>query len=527
MASELKRGAIRVVSNYTRMFLLLIVGIIFVPIFISGVGQEAYGLFGLLASTMGIAEMLNSVVRQSMLRELGAAYHSSEPNDFRNAYNAAIALCSALAVVTVAIFVGVYFLLPLLAIPDHLRTAAGWLLATQGLLSTCIILLGPHYNMLQVTERLVLFNTLGTISRSADLVTAVVLFHIIGVTDASTGVITFAAIAATTSIGVLLFGAVYMKRKESSMVMDFSRMTRSNIKALLPTAGWNGVVVTAINLHIRVDQIIMNLFFGLLGNTAFTLAVKLTSYVRLLAFGGTSGLDVVSARLSTKEQGMSVAQLLHHATRMHAVLALPAGLLVFLIAEPLMTLWVGRSVEDPQTLTNAIILAKILVIGMTARGISDCWTSILYGAGFIRSYAPLVMLGGICNPVIAIVLIKLLPEHIAYQGPAIAYSAIFTVVHFMIIPLVTARCLNVLFSTILLPLLKPTIITAISGSMLLIPHVLGNTESISILLSSIVCFGALHALLVWYIAINRAERARFANIFERKVGVVLPAWTRV
>jgi acetyl esterase/lipase len=65
MASELKRGAIRVLSNYSRLFLLLVMGIAFVPIFISGIGAEAYGLYGLLGSTMGIAEMCKAIVRSS------------------------------------------------------------------------------------------------------------------------------------------------------------------------------------------------------------------------------------------------------------------------------------------------------------------------------------------------------------------------------------------------------------------------------------------------------------------------------
>lgn len=526
MASELKRGTIRVLSNYMRLGTLLVLGILFVPIFITGVGSEAFGLFGLLGSTMGFAEMCKSIVRSSMNRELGAAYNSADPEDFQNAYNAAIALTAILAAITALFFTALWFILPLLTITPELFNAARWLLVTQGCYSTLVVLLGPQFNMYLVSERLVLYNTWSTVSRAADIVTAIILFLVLGIRDPATGLTLFAIAASATSIAVLLLAVTLMFRMEPRLKPDFSRVSSENIRQILPTAWWNTLVVTGTNLHIRVDQIIMNLFFGLPGNAIWTLAVKLTSYVRMIAFGGTDGLDVVSARLSSSDKGMTVQQLMHHATRMHSALALPAGLVVFLLAEPLMTHWVSRAIDAPEAISGAVALAQILVIGMTARGISDCWTRILYGAGYVSRYGPLVIAGGITNPLLALGLIWLLPESIEYKGPAIAFATIFAIVHFVIIPLVAARCLSISAGQIFSSLARPAIAAAASSVVLVTSKIVFSQLTLLVLFVTLAIFATLHAGLCWYFVLDQPERKRLSNILENRVGYRLPRWAQ-
>lgn len=524
MATELKRGAIRVLSNYARLFLLLVMGILLVPIFISGIGDEAFGLFGLLGSTLGLAEMCKTIMRESMNRELGEAYHSEDPEAFTETYNSALVLSSALAGLTALLFAILWFAVPLLTIPDHLIGAARWYVATHGTLSTAIVLLGPTYNMYLVSERLVLFNTWMTLHRATDLMVAIVLFLIIGISDPANGLKAFAVFSALTSMVILVFAVGLMMRLDRRVIPDLSRIRRARLKKIMPTAGWNGVAVTAMNLHIRIDQLIMNIFFGVAaGNAVFTLAVRLSSYVRLIARGGTDGLDVVSARLSTAMSSVSIAQLMREATRMHAVVALPACMIVLIAGKPLMDLWVGRHLQDPAIVGQAVTLASILVIGMTIRGISDSWARILYGCGHIRRYAPLVVIGGACNPVLAVALILALPESIAFTGPAISFTAIFIVVHLFMIPGVASKWLEIPLMEIITPLGKPIAATALGSIVLWVPRMIGAEDSPIVVLVCIAGFGAVHAALCWFYVLNDGERIRLQGGIRRRLKLTPPA----
>lgn len=517
MASELKRGAVRIVSNYVRLAGLLTLGILFVPIFIGGVGKEAYGLIGLLGSSMGLADMCREIIRSSMNRELGAAYNSDDPEHFPNAYNSAMVISAALAALTATLFTALYFLLPLLEIPAHLIDAARWVIIAKGSYSTMIVLLGPQFNMYLVSERMVLFNLWTLLDRATDFAVAAVLFLLMGITDPSRGLVLFAFGSAGTAMLILFFAVGLIIVKDRRLIPNPSRISRREIRKIIGTAGWNGLVVAALNLHMRLGQLIMNLAFGLLGNAAFTLALRLTGYVRTAATGMTEGLDVASARISTGGQPNSLISFLHHATRLHALVALPAGFAVLILAEPLMRFWVGRVTADAETIGKAVLIAQVLAVGMTARAISDGWMRLLYGAGHVRRYAPLIILGGLLNPVLAILLLFLLPEGINLLAPALAYAIIFVALHVGSIPMIAARVLSLPLRSIYAPLVRPVIAVILSSPPLFAYRQFGWTQSFLALLAACACFGALYAALIWYFVLFRHDRQRLSNGIRRQL----------
>ena len=51
MASEAKRGILRIVPNYVRLLATLALGLVLLPVVVSWLGLEAFGLISLVAST--------------------------------------------------------------------------------------------------------------------------------------------------------------------------------------------------------------------------------------------------------------------------------------------------------------------------------------------------------------------------------------------------------------------------------------------------------------------------------------------
>lgn len=517
MASELKRGTIRLASNYARLFAYVLFGVLFVPIFISGIGVDAFGILGLLGASIGIAEMCQAIVRQSMIRELGVAYHTTDPKVFPEAYNTAIVLCAGLALLVVLLYGGVFLLLPVLHIPDEMLRATQWMLLAKGVLSVLHVLLAPQFNMYKIAERMVEHNVWLTLNRGTDLLAAILLFVILGIRDPAQGLMLFGFLSAGTSAAVLIAAVAIMLRSEK-LVFAPSLVSRASVRKLLGTAGWNSAVVVATNLHIRLDQIIMNAFFGTVGNAFFSLGVRLTAYVWHIAGAATDGLDAVSARISSNpDRPRGVADMLRHSTRLQAAVTLPAVLVVIVLAEPLMVLWVGRAVEDPVVLAKGIMIAQILVIGMMAKGISDCWTRLLYGSGHIAAYAPLVLLGGALNPLIAIALVLLLPSNMNFVGPAVAFSSVFLVIHFIVIPFIAARCLSMSVSEVFAPIARPAVAMVIAGPALFIPQLIGAQQSIVALGTGLALFGAIWATLAWWYVLRSEDRARISAGVRRHV----------
>lgn len=502
--------------------LTLVFGVMMVRFLVAGLGSDAFGLWGLLLSTAGIAGLFREIVRYALNRELAESFHHADKQRFTDTFAAAYRVCAVLAVIASSIFVLLAVLVPVFEVPEHLVAPARVALLARGAYTVTILALTPSINMLIVSERMSLYNAWMSTERSIPLITAVVLFPIMGITDPGLGLAMFGVWSSVGMIAVAVLAAMLSVFKDRRLVPTLRRTTRQAVRAIASTGGWNSLVVLALNLHLRLDQILMNLFFGLPGNAVFTVATQLTSYARMATVGMTDGLDAVAARLtSSPNDTESIKHVVRHSTRLHAFVALPAAATVMLLADQLLNLWVGSRLEDPDSMIPLVAnTVRVLAVGIAARSISDGWTRLLYGSGHVSKYAPLLAVGGLLNPIIAMGIIfagraGLLPESIGYYGPAIAFSAIFVVVHLFLLARVGARCFEQSTGQFLLPIIRPAIATALALPALIVPGIVFPNSDLLTCVVGIPAFGLAFAPISWFVILDREERARFGNAIRR------------
>lgn len=528
--SESRRGLVRIASNYSRLGLTLAFGLVQIPILYSGLGKDAFGVWMLLISTGGIAGMLREVVMRGLNRELGEGYHAEDKDAFRHTFRAAYVVCSWLTLVAALVFAGMIAIVPVFNIPDELVAPARWALVGRGLFTCTILFLTPTTNMLIVTERMTIHNSWMTIERLIPLSAAIVLFPVLGLSDPGRGLMLFAIWSGLGMAAVGVCAAAAMVRLDRRTFPSLRRTQRGPLIALLKTFGWNTAVTVALNLHLRTAQIIINFPFGTTGNAVYGIATQLTSYARMATVGMTDGLDAVAARISTKESTLDRLRRVSAAsTRLHALVALPAALGVAVLVEPILRVWVADRFEDPATeLPLAVLTIRILAIGMAARSVSDGWIRLLYGAGYVAKYAPLILVGGIANPALAVAIILLaradvLPGGIGFYGPAIAFSTIFVAVHVVLLARIAARCLEEPAAQTIAPIVRPLFITLLASPMLWLPGWLGLSNDWLRILGAIVGYGCVYAPLAWLVVLSSDERSRIAGKVLRRGPAPEPA----
>ena len=111
MPSEARRGLSRVTTNYARLLATMAIGLVVVPLQLAWVGTEGYGLIALLASSIGIGGMLQDTMRHSMVRELGAAWHTDKAA-FARVYATSFWISGAIAVISAVFFIALIAALP-------------------------------------------------------------------------------------------------------------------------------------------------------------------------------------------------------------------------------------------------------------------------------------------------------------------------------------------------------------------------------------------------------------------------------
>lgn len=523
----------RVAANYTRLLSTLLIGIAVVPLTIGWLGDDAFGLIALLGANIGLAAIVRQIVSQSLIRELGVAYHAGDAAMARS-FPAICRIALAAAGLTLVTFGAVAAALPLFNMPDEFRPAAYWFVGSQGVQVACAVALAPVLNMYMVTERFASHCVWYVAVRAANIVSVVLLGYVLTIDDPARGLLLHAVLWSSLSVLGYLIAAAHMIRLDPRVRPTLRRPEPGAVRDVLGTFSWNSGVQIAMNLHEQIPPMLLNFTFGTPANAAWGVGFRLVAYIRMVTVGMQFGSDAVSARLaSSEDQDLArtrLQRLLESQTRLTALVSVPAAFGVFVYCFPIMHLWVGRQLDDyDRVMGMAVVMSRVLAAALAARAIADTWILVLYGAGFVRRYALVVIAGGFAAPVIALTLLFTLPDHIAFIGPAIGFTTAYVVFHLGAVPFITARCLHVspwgLFKALGRPVAASAAATAAGLGVLAAGDRLGDLAfknqaagaliQADWMLASIAAFGMVYAPLAYAFVLGKPERDRIGGILRR------------
>lgn len=497
--SENRRMLSRITANYIGLFISLVIGVILTRELIRVLGSNGFGLVALFGSTVGIGVMLKDIVQQTIIRELGLAYHD-QSREFKFILANAFGVAGIVALFTGFIFIILWYAIPSLAIPDTFISASRWFVVSIGIQSIAVICLIPLINTIIVTERMLFANSLVVFERMIMLL-SIWFTSAMDYLDIQESVVVYGFVSAAGIIFVNIVAALIILKIDPKVCISPALMSRSGTKDLLKHSMTQGVAATAVNLHVRIDAFIVNAFAGLTGNFAYGLGLQFSSYIRRVANGMTTGLDAVSTRFSSGLAGQDLRWLVRRSTQTHAAVILPVATLVIFYTPQLIQLWVGDLIdqENPETKRLVILITQVFALGMCARALSDAWIKILYGAGHITKYLHVVVIAVVLNPLLAVVLCWMVDTKWTALGPPLAYSIVFIVCHCLWIGFITHRTLGATYSDLIKPLIGPTIgsalglVACLCVSMLLSDglmqdFILGASAFTAVYLTYYICF---------------------------------------
>lgn len=462
------RSVFRVGSNYVRLFSTFLMGLLLVRLLLQ-FGHDAFALIILLGAGTGLATMLKEVVRASMVPELGAAYHSKDKSCFPSTYNAAVLLSLGGAFLTVCAFGVSILFLPLLNIPREMFGAASIFMIAKAVQMLFVVGLAPTFNMYVVSERMVSYNFWTVVERVGEVLSAICLLALGIHSDPATAVIYYGILSSVFGVVTVFASCLILIAVDTRFLPTPWMATAGAAISLIRSMGWNCIVVVSMNLYVRVDMVIMNVAFGLMGNLAFGIACQLTSYVRMLAMGLVTGMDAVAARLANDADKRAVKLFLIRSSRLQGLVVFPATLVLLVFTKPLISVWIGDRIDDPESSISAVVLlSRIMIVGIAMRSLSEGWMRVLSGAGKVSCYAPALLMGAIANPFLAVSAIHFFPEAVSFTAPACVFSVLTTIVHLGVLPVIVARQLDCSLREVLAPLLRPLLATGITTAFLML-----------------------------------------------------------
>ncbi|MFG0246919.1 MAG: lipopolysaccharide biosynthesis protein [Phycisphaerales bacterium JB052] len=535
--TESKRHLLRILANYTRLLTTLGLGIIVVPLTIAWLGDEAFGMISLMGANIGLAAVFRKIIQGSLVRELGSAYHSGDET-FRFNYAAICLIAFACTLLSIATFALVILLLPLMQIPDELLAASMWFVAGQGLNCAAMIFLAPMLNMYLVTERFIGYNIWFIGVRMTNIISVLVLGYAIGIKDPATGLMWHGILWSLLGVLGFVIAAAYIYSKDHRLMIRFKGARREALREVFSTFSWNSGVQVVMNMHEQIPPVLLNLFVGPLANAAWGVGFRFVSYIRMATTGIQFGSDAVSARFAADEDSekarAQLQRLINIQTKLTAMIALPAGIIVFVYGWPIFHLWVGRTLKNYElVMPTAVMMTRILAWAIASRAISETWMIVLYGAGFVKSYAMWIVAGGIIAPIASIILMFTLPNDLAPYAPPLMLTLVFFGIHLLGFPFIAGRCLHIAPLKLLAALLRPITVTLVALGFALVTLSiwsdigdLGFTAKITAdraahidwlwIFISLAVFGCVYTLGSALFVMSSAERQRISNMIRRK-----------
>ncbi len=405
---------------------------------------------------------------------LASAHHSGDPVHFRTIFNSSLCVSTAAGGVVLLGFTILFLLVRahFFDIKPELITAAYALVCTQAVVAIYGTAMTPLFNMQVVTERFILYNFWTLADRATFLAAAIFVRYVLRIVDPAQALITWAVVTAILELAAISAPMVLLMVRDPLLRPSISRATRAGAMTVFSTLRWYVTVEIAANLFDRAGIIFSNRAIGRQGNLVYGLGQNFVNYISMIAFGISTGLDAISARMESKSE-RSLPVLLHHSTRLLALASFPTGLLFIVLAPHLIQIWVGRTIEDPtNTIVPGIALTvQIMAPAITIRAIAQGWISILYGAGYLRQRRPLLFMGGVCNLILT-TLALLAARHADEFWKQCLIPGVMVVVsstvYGVLLPRIAAQCLQIRYRDMFIPVLRPVLATALCSPVLLL-----------------------------------------------------------
>jgi len=383
------------VSNYTGTFVSLSVGLALVPLIIHQLGSATYGLWVLVTALVGFSSLLDLGLRFSLVRWV-AEYRGRNDQTEMNAFLStvfliylALGVLTLLLVCAVAVFVDKIFTIP----PADVASAR-ILLLIAGVGAAANFPLSVFGGVLTAYERIDLANAL-------TITNLLLSFGLIaGLLANGYGVVSLAAVQTVVGLLVHAIRFVAARRVNPSISLSLRAFEPRHLRMIGSYTLYIFVERVAGHVVLKTDEIIIGLFLPLSAVSTYAIGLRLNNAVRMLSEQLPSVVFPTGAGLHTAGDTAKLRRLLVEGTRMTLALGLPLAVCGAMLADPVISVWVGPEFVGAASITRVLLIATIAFMVQ--------WVPVVVAQAVGKVVLPSLvgMLEMVANLVLSIVLVK-------------------------------------------------------------------------------------------------------------------------
>jgi len=380
-------------SNIVYFILNIIIGLAMVPFFLDTLGKAAYGLIPLATSLTGYVTIVIDALNTAVTRFLIVDLQRSNIKSANETFNTAVFTTLGVVLLLTPVAIVTAWVTPSIFNIGNQAFNDVFLLFSMVFGSILIRTWSSNFMVsLFAYNRLDLRNYVNIANISLQAILVVIMFFCLGPSLPLVGMSYLLA-----AIAALMLSIIFSNKVCPYLKISLSLFVRSRVREIGEVSGWIACSQLAYLLRYQVALIIVNIMFGEIAGTQYSLVIT-WSYLLL----GLAGLviDVFTPMCYSyrvKDDKIGLTRFTLFAMRCTGLaIALPIALLC-VFSPQIMTIWVGKeyAVLSP--------LVWIILAPMIVRIQTSCTDPIF--AAYLRVRAPAIfsIAVGILNVILAVV----------------------------------------------------------------------------------------------------------------------------
>jgi len=506
-----QRFPANLLSNIVYFILNIIIGLALVPFFLDTLGAVAYGLIPLATSLTGYVTIVIDAINSAVTRFLAVDLQRSDIKRANETFNTAVFTTLGVILCLTPVAFAAAWIAPSIFNIGNESTTGVFLLFAMVFGSVLIRTWSSNFMVsLFAYNRLDLRNYVNISNIGLQVILVVTLFFFLGPSLPLVGVSYLLA-----AVAALILSIIFSRRVCPYLRVSPSHFVRSRLREIGGVTGWIACSQLAYLLRYQVALIIVNIMFGEIAGTQYSLVIAWSTLLLGLAGLVTNTFTPMSYSYRAKDDKIGLTQFTLFAMRCTGLfIALPIALLC-VFSPQIMTIWVGEEYAELAPLVW-IILAPMIVRIQTS-----CTDPIF--AAYLRVREPAIFsIGvGILNVILALLFPVIFNN--GMYGVAYAGSLVLLMVGVFFL-MFNAHVLQIPLGTFFRPIVTGVTALGILSVVGILYVLIVPVDSLLILIVSGILISIAYGVIVFCLVLKKEEREIIRSCLPTFAGELIPSW---
>jgi O-antigen/teichoic acid export membrane protein len=326
---------------------------------LEALGVEDYGLYNIVGGIVLLFSIINQALSSSTSRFLTFELGGGDAEKLRKTFSASFGIHCFIALVVLLLTetVGLWYVNTRLVVPPERMTAANWVY--QFSIISCMLSLTqvPYAAIIIAHERMKIYAWVGLAEGLFKLLIAFLLFHI----PAKDILILYGGLICFCSILIQLYYRFYCISNFSECKLMFVK-EKDYYKSMISFSLWQVIGVMGYNGSRQCIDILINRFFGVLGNAASGIAYRVESSITIFAYQFISAVNPQLVKACAAKEVKRILTLLTDFSKYSFLLLYIISLPFFIEADYILGLWLKETPEYTISFLRIILITRLGII---------------------------------------------------------------------------------------------------------------------------------------------------------------------